>query len=410
LAVLQLKSSPQRAYNRAIKSSWEEDMRTRSIQRCSLTVMAVVATAGCASRPFLGLGTEWLDTEFAYQPALVTEGVQDLFALKPELVALLRAPEVQGLSPERRIDYVVSTILKSNTQPFKYRAGHSTRASETWEKRQGDCLSLTVLTYALTKELRLQPVMQEVSVPASFDRRNGVDYLIGHVNLFIGNRGAPNKSTTPGMERGVLIDFEPSSLGSVRVREALSEQSMLARYYNNRGAELMALADVPTAYAYFKAAIGADPQFVAAQTNLAALYWQQGFNAQAERLLTNVVAHSEQADVAVRSLQRMMLAQGRTADADRYQTMLLARREQDPYYWIAAGLSEYQQKEYLNAIRALEKAEKLTTGFAEIHRYLALAYWFNGQRGKAQEQLGTLAAINREDPSLAQLSRKFRAH
>jgi len=376
-----------------------------------LTLLVLPAVVACASRPApqLGLGTEWLDAEFAYHPALVVEGAQELFALKPELVALLRSPAVQNLSTDRRIKYLSDTIVESKTQPFKYRAGRSTLASETWEQRRGDCLSLTVLTYAVAKELRLLATMQEVSIPASLDRRDGVDYLVGHVNLYIKLRDLLDTIPDRTTERGVVIDFEPS-VGSVRMGDALTEQTMLARFYNNRGAEHLAHADHPRAYAYFKAAVVADPQFAPALTNLALLYWHRGFAAQAERVLTTVATQTQQSDVALRSLQRMMVVQGRTAEAERYEALRVARREQDPYYWIAAGLSHYQQQDYRSAIRALEQAEKLTTGFAEIHRYLALSYWHSGQRGKAQAQLGTLASINSEDPSLAQLTSKFSTH
>ena len=102
-----------------------------------------------------------------------------------------------------------------------------------------------------------------------------------------------------------------------------------------------------------------------------------------------------------------MAAQGRTAEAANYQAQLTARQALDPYHWIALGLMQYRAQDYRGAIDALERAQSLTTGFVEIHRYLALAYWHNGQANKAKAQLSTLAGIDEEDPSLALLSRKF---
>lgn len=67
-----------------------------------------------------------------------------------------------------------------------------------------------------------------------------------------------------------------------------------------------------------------------------------------------------------------------------------------------------QRGGFESAIRALERAESLTTGFEEIHRNLAIAYWRNGQREAASKQLKVLTALNSKDPGVALLSRKMR--
>ena len=51
----------------------------------------------------------------------------------------------------------------------------------------------------------------------------------------------------------------------------------------------------------------------------------------------------------------------------------------------------------------------LTSGFEENHLNLALAYWRNGQRDAAHQQLKLLTALNSQDPAIALLSRKMRA-
>ena len=373
-----------------------------------LAAPLLLALGGCASAPVTQaqLTPLWLDSEFAYNAATVRVDAPSLFALEPALVADLKATKLKGASAERRVRYLIATVLESKTQPFSYRIGHSTVAAETWASRRGDCLSLTVLTYALARELGLQATMQEVPVPTSFDRRGGVDYLVGHVNLFINHAVANELNLTQALGRGVIIDFEPT-IGSGRIGLELTEGMMLARYLNNLGAEFLARADRNQAYAHFKAAMLADPQFWPAQTNMAGLYRSAGYGPAAENLLLWVASHADTPDTALRSLQRMMLAQGREADAANFEAQLIARQAQDPYHWISLGLEQYRAQNYRAAIDALEKAQGLTTGFVEIHRYLALAYWHNGQANKAKAQLSTLAAIDDEDPSLALLNRKF---
>jgi Flp pilus assembly protein TadD len=126
-------------------------------------------------------------------------------------------------------------------------------------------------------------------------------------------------------------------------------------------------------------------------------------------LLRQALALNEQSDLALGSLHRLLLSQGRTAEAAVYEERLLAQREQDPYYWLGLGLDQLQQARYPQAVAALERAQALTQGFEEVHRLLAVAYWRAGHTHKARDQLAMLAALNRGDPSVALLSKKFNA-
>ncbi|MBK7686657.1 MAG: tetratricopeptide repeat protein [Rhodocyclaceae bacterium] len=81
--------------------------------------------------------------------------------------------------------------------------------------------------------------------------------------------------------------------------------------------------------------------------------------------------------------------------------------DDDPYYWVGIGLDHLKQNRFGKAIDALERAEQLTTGFEEIHRYLAIAYWRNGQKKLADKELATLFAMRSDDPTVKALSRKL---
>ena len=82
-------------------------------------------------------------------------------------------------------------------------------------------------------------------------------------------------------------------------------------------------------------------------------------------------------------------------------------QEQEPYYWIDRGVAQLQAKQYHRAVDSLERAQGLSTGFTEVHRYLAMAYVLDGQPDQAQKQLQTLALINSEDPGLAVIRHKI---
>ena len=87
--------------------------------------------------------------------------------------------------------------------------------------------------------------------------------------------------------------------------------------------------------------------------------------------------------------------------------MLQARQDKDPYYWLGIGLDYLQRENYQEAIDALEHAQALTTGFEEVHRYLAIAYWRAGKQAEAKKQLALLASLRPGGPGLAALSKKI---
>ncbi len=375
-----------------------------------ITVSLVTASLlmGCAATQLnsWSAGTPWLDSKFAYSPEQVTVDAARLFALPEDLLGELRSPKMQKANVEQRIDFIVQTLVSNKSQPFTYAAGHTTVAAQTWQQRSGDCLALTVLTYAMAKELRLSVSMQETNGTALFDRRGQVDYRVGHVNVYVSRHVSNDGGLAATWNQGVVIDFEPT-YGTARSGTALSDQGILARYYNNLGAEYFVQGDAHRAYAFFKAAMQTDPNFGAAAANLAGLYWNQGYVAEAETLLTRAVASTNHAEAAVRALHRMLTNQGRLVEAAHYQRMMESLQEQEPYYWIDQGVAQLQAKQYHRAVDSLERAQSLSTGFSEVHRNLAIAYVLDGQPEQAQQQLQALALIDSEDPGLAVIRRKI---
>ena len=189
---------------------------------------------------------------------------------------------------------------------------------------------------------------------------------------------------------------------------ALSDDGILARFYNNVAAEYLAQGDLILAYAHFKAAVLADPGYSPSYSNLAQLYIRKGFLQSAERLLLHAIALDDDADIALRSLHQLLVSQGRESEALKYKEILQARQEKDPYYWLGVGLHHLQGGNYRKAVNALEHAQALTRGFQEVHRYLAIAYWRAGKPSQAKSQLSMLASLMVDDLGLAALSRENR--
>jgi Tfp pilus assembly protein PilF len=369
----------------------------------------VLGLTGCAALPEAPSRNEpppWADAAFAWDPALVTVARDDLFRLPPALLDQLQSPGVRDGAPSQRLKHLLALIFGDDLRGFSYQAGHSTPAAQTWERKRGDCLSLTVLTYSAARALGMPAQMQEVQVPVLFDRRGGLDVVNGHVNVIFAR--AQRGLLEDAQPRDVVIDFEPE-FASSRRGKALSEDAILARYYNNIAVEHLARHQRTLAYAYFKAAVLADAGYGGAYTNLSVLYAEAGLHRDAEQLLQHAIALGDPADVALRSLHQLLVQQGRHAEAKGYARMLEARRASDPYHWIGLGVDRMQAGDARGAVRALERARSIAVGFPEVHRLLAIAYWRAGDRGRAQDELTLLASLDAGEAQASVLRKKFDA-
>ena len=373
-------------------------------------LIVVLGLGGCAAPRMVGAppDTLWQDQAFNYQSTLVTETRDTLFALDPALAHILLTDVGAGRSTDRRLELLVARLYGPKGIRLSYTSGHTTGASETWRNQRGDCLSLTILAYASARFLGVNAHMQEVQVPVVVDRRSGYDFISGHVNVTVRSN---SEIMLNGQSFGMgnfIIDFEPQ-VGSRRSGHWLTEQAILARFYNNRAAEYLVEKDFERAYAYYRAAIAAEPDYAPAFANLAQLYVRRGLLSGAEKLLAHAIALDGPSYGPLRSMHQLLVAQGRHAEAQSYAKLLAKREDDDPYHWLGLGMAAMQDGQYRPAIRALERAAALTTGFEEVHYYLGLAYWRDGQREAARKQLATLSAINNLDPGVATLSKKFSA-
>jgi tetratricopeptide (TPR) repeat protein len=381
-------------------------MEASMIRYALAAAICLLGLAGCASAPVPPAAAQlpWQDGFFEYKPALVTVGKEDLFRLDPKMAALLGSPAMQSASTPQRMKLLLALIFGEDRQRFGYAAGHSTTAAETWRNQRGDCLSLSVMTYAAARALGMAVRTQEVRAPALFDRRGQLDVVNQHVNVVFLRAFRDLRDAEP---RDVVVDFDPD-FASRRPGTPLSEEALLARYYNNVATEHLAQGRRSLAYAHYRAAIQADPGYAAPYGNLAVLYRDAGMPAQAEQLLHRAIALADSADVPLHTLHQLLVEQGRTAEAQRFARKLEAGRERDPYHWIGLGLRHLNDGEVRQAIGALEAAKELANGFDEIHRYLALAYARNGEAGKARDELAAVASLTGDERLVSKLKRKIK--
>ena len=377
--------------------------------RTIIAIILLLAISACSTKPML-ISTKdipWNDALFKEEIPTQLISKAEIFKLDGDLEALLSNPELQNLTTQKRINYFLDLVYSKGISPFEYSPYDTTPAAKTWQAKQGNCLSLTVLAYAIGRKLNLPIVMQDVDVPVQFDRRGNVEFLSSHVNTVILHKDFWFKKDSG--ERGFLIiDFEPQMMVLERGRQ-LSENQIISRFYNNLGAEFYAKKKYKLAYAYYKQAIISSPNHFAAYNNMAQLYIQAGDQNKAEALLRFGLQINDKDPVVLRSLQNILLSQRRIEEAEKLDKIIHESNDENPHYWIGMGMYAMNQKDFRKAISSFEKAQKLASGFAEIHQNLATAYFQVGDQVRAKEELKKFIDILPEHPKSALFRSKITA-
>lgn len=369
----------------------------------------LLTISACSTKPIVVSSNDipWNDALFREEIPTQLISEAEILKLDNDLEARLSAPDLQNLAPQKRIEYFLDLVYSKGNSPFEYQTFDTLTAEKAWSLRRGNCLSLTVLAYAIGRRLNLPIVMQDVDVPVQFDRRGNIEFLSTHVNAVILYKDFWLKKE--GGERGYLIiDFEPQTMVLARGRQ-LTESQIISRFYNNLGAEYFAKKNYKLAYAYYRAAIIASADHFAAYSNMAQLYIQAGDQSQAEALLRYALKINDQDPVVLRSLQSLLLLQKRTAEAEKLNEVIQASNEENPHYWIGLGMYAMDKKDFRKAISSFEKAQKLATGFAEIHQNLATAYFQVGNQERAKEEMKKFINILPEHPKSALYRSKITA-
>src|SRR6266850_926484 len=184
----------------------------------------------------------------------------DVFALSNEMKRYLETEMADPLRTKGLHRGLIDALYSKNLLRLDYDAAITRNASQAFEARSGNCLSLVIMTAALAKELGLSVESHSAFVEPSWSRVGGMYFLSGHVNLTLGGKWLGARAAYATGEL-LTIDFLPAQeLRGLRTW-VIPEQTILAMYMNNRAAEVLARGRLDDAYWWGRAALDRDPYY-----------------------------------------------------------------------------------------------------------------------------------------------------
>ena len=369
--------------------------RRFTVSLCGLVVCGLV---GCASAPPAPDARLLLDDAVFGPPAEVPTG-DAVTAPSPAMQQF--AARLAAQAPRQRDlrNALVAAMHRSDQLQLHYDTSITRTASQAFDARAGNCLSLVLMTGALARELSMPVTYQIVKNEQDFSRQGALVFASGHVNVVLGRAISALSRLVHDADRELTVDFLPNQdLAGQRV-EPVSETTVRAMFMNNRAAELLGDGQVRTAYWWARQAVLIDPRFLPGINTLGVVYLRQGLLAQAEAVFKRVLQQDPRQVSALTNLVRTLDAQGLSSDAAPWATALAALQPAPPFEKLDQGRAALSSGDATRA-RDLFMAELRQQPYQpEVHHWLAVALAKLGDIDQAARHLAL--AVNHSTTAAA---------
>jgi tetratricopeptide (TPR) repeat protein len=317
------------------------------------------------------------------QVSLETE--QQVFYLDDTAKAFVAATIDPMNNKIDQLDALVKAIFDRSELNLLYRGDANTIANNTFHSQEANCLSMSIMTYALATEAGFDVDFQEIMIPEYWTRRAGFTLLNGHVNIKIFAPHDPNFFVFN--TRSYQVDFDPQPSRNGLPKKVLSKQAVLSMFYNNKGADAFLQKDYVSAYAYFREALALEPNFHSAWINLGILYRLSEYFPQAEKAYQHALVIIPDSLTALENLAYLYSFMGRNEDAEKILTEVAGQRNSNPYYHVILGEQEMEEKHWDQALAHFRKALALDQGKHEVYFGLARVYFEIGELQQSERYL-----------------------
>ncbi len=352
-----------------------------------------MALAACASAP-PAHAPESLFNDPLFDAASERIAAEDVFALNDAMRRFLSTDIANELRFKGRQQGLVDALQHKGKLRLEYDSTMTRNATQAFDARSGNCLSLVIMTAALAKELGVPVQYQTVFVDETWSRSGGIYFSSGHVNLTLGPRMTDSRFGFGYDARPSLtIDFLPPEELRGQRAQSIAENTIVAMYMNNRAAEHLAQGRLNDAYWWARNAIAQAPTFLSAYNTLGVVYLRHGNLPQAEQILSHVLAREPANTAALSNLARVLADMGRSAESTRLLGKLAQVEPYPPFHFFDLGLAAMRDGDYKTARDLFAKEIARAAYYHEFHFWLAIADFQLGDIRQARKHL-TIAMEN----------------
>jgi len=349
---------------------------------------APIALGACATAdpPPPAIAPVALFDDAAFAPSTEPIDPADVFKLTPEMQAYIDR-EIQPIARTKGLRTALTDALYTRSKlQLEYEASTTRNASEAFEARQGNCLSLVIMTGAFAQAMGLEVTFQQVTIDEMWSRTGDLYFMSGHVNLQLEHAFA-DKSSKFDRYSVYTIDFMPPPDTVGMHVHPISEQTVLAMYMNNRAAEALVAGQVDNAYWRAREAVRLDPKFLSAYNTLAVIYMRHGDAAHAHAVLDAALARVPDNPRMLANDAQALRKLGRVPEAAALEARLAKIEPYPPFFFYNRGEAALKAGDFLAAREMFKREIDREPDYHEFHYALAVADFGLGRLDEARSEL-----------------------
>jgi Flp pilus assembly protein TadD len=336
--------------------------------------------AACATEPATPVGDPArppLYDDALFAPPSKPVSSADIFALSPEMQAFLDNQVEHRVATRGKVNALIESLYEKGSNKFSYDASETNNAAGVFASHSGNCLSYTIMTAAFAKRMGVPVQFHVVTLGDVWDRNNDIDFLIGHVNLTMGE----------AYRTAQLIDFTAMSDAHGEFLDDIGEDVIVSMYFNNRAAEAMAHGRIDDAYWWARAATQSSASFIASYNTLGVIYMHHDNPNMAARVFERVLEREPENTLAMSNEVSALKAMGRKGEADALAGRLAQIQPTPPFYYFNLGVQAMKRQDYADAKSEFTKEVNRASYNHQFHFWLALADYKLGDLDGTQKQL-----------------------
>lgn len=301
----------------------------------------------------------------------------DAMALDQQIIDYLEANVTDRSSDYRIVDRLQELLFSEGYLNLQYDDLRTRTAVQTFEDRQGNCLSVVSLYIAMARHFGVDAHFQTVKVRPSWDRRGEHLVLSQHINA-IGRLGQDTQ---------YVVDFTPEITLQQLTANRVSDSQARALYFNNLGVESLIVDELDKATAYFRNALFIDPELSIVWNNIGSTYSRQGDKDLAEYAYRKSFALDRSNATAINNLVKFHTARGDMVTAERYAKAIERFNNSNPYFHYNLGNVAYADGDFETARMHYESAIRRKESEPDFYLALSKTYEMLGDLEQSELQL-----------------------
>lgn len=306
-------------------------------------------------------------------------------AAKPDAVMAMPAALRQRLhddvlsspAPQReRLKQLLHFMLDADALGIAYdeRATHS--VAQTHATRRANCLSFTMVFLSIAREAGLDVRAQEIENTLAWRQEDNTIYRNNHVNVLV---------KVDGLR--FIVDTSGAALITGSTPVAISDQRLLAHYYNNLAMDELAREDAGAGLTLMQAALAADASLAPLWSNAGVLHVHAGDLAAAGRAYGKALALDPGEPGALFNMANLARRLGDTQREAELRRKLLRVQRNDPLHQFMQGMDLERSGDHAQAIRHYRRAIHLHSAEHRFYSALARTYLKAGDPRRAGKAL-----------------------